>query len=108
MKVRDGEGKYLLKKAVSELLPAGDHLPAEAGLLGPGQRVVPRELGERAQREIRELVARRARPARLRRDRPALAGSTAPGRGDWAFQLWNIYNVSAWHDYWVAGRVPAG
>jgi hypothetical protein len=21
-----------------------------------------------------------------------------------AFHLWNLYNVSAWYDYWVAGR----
>ena len=26
------------------------------------------------------------------------------GRANWAFQLWNLYNVSAWHDQWVAGR----
>ena len=42
MKVRDGSGKYLLKKAVSGLLPQRDRRPPEAGLLGAGQRVVPR------------------------------------------------------------------
>jgi hypothetical protein len=26
---------------------------------------------------------------------------------DWAFHLWNLYNVSAWHDYWIAGRALA-
>ena len=26
------------------------------------------------------------------------------GRGDWSYHLWNLYNVSAWYDYWVAGR----
>ena len=23
---------------------------------------------------------------------------------EWSFQLWNLYNVSAWYDHWVAGR----
>ena len=26
------------------------------------------------------------------------------GPVNWAFHLWNIYNVSAWYDYWIAGR----
>ena len=29
------------------------------------------------------------------------------GRADWSFQLWNLYNVSAWHDHWVAGNATA-
>ena len=28
------------------------------------------------------------------------------GRADWAFQLWNLYNASVWHDLWIAGRNP--
>ena len=26
------------------------------------------------------------------------------GRGDWHKHLWNLYNVSVWHDRWIAGR----
>ena len=25
-------------------------------------------------------------------------------RGDWSLQLWSFYNVSAWYDFWIAGR----
>ena len=64
------------------------------------------ELGERAQRQIRESSL--AERGLLDYDAiDELWAPTASGRGDWAFQLWNLYNVSAWHDYWVAGRTPA-
>ena len=26
------------------------------------------------------------------------------GGANWGMQLWNLLNVSAWHDYWIAGR----
>ncbi len=26
---------------------------------------------------------------------------------NWGMQLWNLLNVSAWHDYWIAGREGA-
>ncbi|MBV9467238.1 MAG: hypothetical protein JO206_12820, partial [Solirubrobacterales bacterium] len=60
------------------------------------------EFGTRAQREIRESsLAERGLldygylDELWRRHR---AG------GDWGQHLWTIYNVSAWHDHWVAGR----
>ena len=75
MKVRDGVGKYLLKKAVAGLLPAEIVDRPKQGFGAPVSEWFREDLGERARREIRALVARRARPARLRRDRRALAGA---------------------------------
>ena len=110
--------------------PAGDEgarrrgqVPAEEGRLGLlPQEIVDRpkqgfsapvsewfrdELGERARREIR--TSSLAERGLLDYDAiDDLWRAHRAGRGDWAFQLWNIYNVSAWHDYWIAGRVPAG
>ncbi len=107
MKVRDGVGKYLLKKAVDG--------PAAATTSSTGRsRASARRSASGSART--SASARGGRSATRRSpsagcstttDRRPLGG--APGRpGDWAFQLWNIYNVSAWHDYWVAGRVPTG
>jgi asparagine synthase (glutamine-hydrolysing) len=107
MKVRGGEGKYLLKRAVASVLPPEIVARPKQGFSAPVSEWFRDELGERAQREIRSssLVER----GLLDYDAiDELWQAHRAGRGDWAFQLWNIYNVSAWHDYWVAGRVPAG
>jgi asparagine synthase (glutamine-hydrolysing) len=107
MKVRNGSGKYLLKKAVAGLLPAEIVNRPKQGFSAPVSEWFREELGERARREIREsslaecgLLDYEAIDELWRAHRA--------GRADWAFQLWNIYNVSAWHDYWVAGRIPTG
>jgi len=107
MKVRNGTGKYLLKKAVSGVLPPDIVNRPKQGFSAPVSEWFREELGERARREIREssLVER----GLLDYDTiDELWRAHRAGRGNWAFQLWNIYNVSAWHDQWVAGRVPTG
>jgi asparagine synthase (glutamine-hydrolysing) len=107
MQVRDGRGKYLLKRAVRGLLPSEIVNREKQGFVAPVAEWFRDELGARARREIRESSL----AERGLLDYEAIDGlwrAHRAGRGDWAFQLWNIYNVSAWHDYWVAGRVPAG
>jgi len=107
MKVRNGTGKYLLKRAVSGLLPAEIVNRPKQGFSAPVSEWFRDELGERARREIRQssLAERGLLDYEAIDD---LWRAHRAGRGDWAFQLWNIYNVSAWHDYWIAGRIPAG
>jgi len=104
MKVRDGVGKYLLKKAVAgTVLPEKIVYRKKQGFGAPVSEWFQGELGRRAQEQIR-------RPALRERglldydeiDRMWAAHRTGPV--NWAFHLWNIYNVSAWYDYWVAGN----
>jgi asparagine synthase (glutamine-hydrolysing) len=103
LKVRGGSGKYLLKRAVSGLLPAEIVNRPKQGFSAPVNEWFQGELGRRAQREIRESsLAERGLLDYDALDR--LWDAHRAGRGNWAFQLWNIYNVSAWHDHWVAGR----
>ena len=106
MKVRGGEGKYLLRKAVSGLLPAEIVNRKKQGFSAPVSEWFRGDLGTRAQREIREssLVERGLLDYDAIDD---LWRQHRAGRGNWAFQLWNIYNVSVWHDLWVAGRTLA-
>jgi asparagine synthase (glutamine-hydrolysing) len=104
MKVRDGVGKYLLKKTVAgSLLP--DHIVyrKKQGFGAPVSEWFQGELGRRAQRQIKEsALAERRLIDYDEVDRMWEAHRRGPV--NWAFHLWNLYNVSAWYDYWVAGR----
>jgi asparagine synthase (glutamine-hydrolysing) len=103
MKVRAGTGKYLLKKAVDGLIPHEIAYRPKQGFAAPVAEWFQGDLGERAQREIRESsLAERGLLDYDRIDEMWAAHRSGPV--NWAFHLWNVYNVSAWHDYWVAGR----
>jgi asparagine synthase (glutamine-hydrolysing) len=106
MKVRDGVGKYLLKSAVDGLLPHDIVYRKKQGFGAPVAEWFQGELGRRAQEQIkRSSLAERGLLDYDRLDEMWDAHRTGPV--NWSFHLWNIYNVSAWHDYWIAGRVLA-
>jgi len=104
MKVRDGVGKYLLKKAVAgSLLPEHIVYRKKQGFGAPVAEWFRGELGRRAQEQIRNSSLReRGLLDYGEIDRMWEAHRRGPV--NWAFHLWNIYNVSAWYDYWIAGR----
>jgi asparagine synthase (glutamine-hydrolysing) len=99
-------GKLLLKRAVSRLLPSDVVERPKQGFVAPVEEWFRGDLGGRAQREIRaSSLAERGLLDYDAIDR--LWDRHRAGRGNWALQLWSIYNVSVWHDLWVAGRAPA-
>ncbi len=101
MKVRDGVGKWLLKRTMDGLLPTDIVYRAKQGFGAPVAEWFRGDLGRRAQQEIRgSSLAERGLLDYERVDE--LWGAHRSGRADWSFQLWNLYNVSAWHDHWVA------
>jgi asparagine synthase (glutamine-hydrolysing) len=103
MKVRDGTGKWLLKRAVAGLLPNEIVNRPKQGFGAPVAEWFRGDLGWRAQREIRSSsLAERGLLDYARIDR--LWDAHRSGRANWSFQLWNLYNVSAWHDHWIGGR----
>jgi asparagine synthase (glutamine-hydrolysing) len=104
MKVRDGVGKYLLKKSVAgSLLPEHIVYRPKQGFGAPVSEWFEGELGRRAQRQIAGSSLRERGLLDYEQiDRMWHAHRSGPV--NWAFHLWNIYNVSAWYDYWVAGR----
>lgn len=103
MKVRNGEGKYLLKKAVEGILPPEVINRPKQGFVAPVSDWLRGETGAKIRRDIESsTLAERGLLDYEAIDR--LWDSHQSGRGEWAFQLWNIYNVSAWHDLWIAGR----
>jgi asparagine synthase (glutamine-hydrolysing) len=103
MKVRGGVGKWLLKRAVDGLLPSDIVYRKKQGFGAPVAEWFRGDLGRRAQQQIRDSsLAERGLLDYARIDE--LWDAHRKGRGQWGFQLWNLYNVSAWHDHWVAGR----
>jgi asparagine synthase (glutamine-hydrolysing) len=103
MKVRDGVGKWLLKRTVDGLVPSEIVNRPKQGFGAPVAEWFRGDLGLRAQREIRNSsLAERGLLDYTRIDE--LWEAHRRGTSNWSFQLWNLYNVSAWHDYWVAGR----
>jgi asparagine synthase (glutamine-hydrolysing) len=103
MKVRDGVGKHVLKKAVEDVLPRHIVYRKKQGFGAPVAEWFKGDLGRRAQQEIRNSsLAERGLLDYDQLDRMWDAHRAGPV--NWAFHLWNVYNVSAWHDYWVARR----
>jgi len=104
MKVRQGVGKYLLKRAVAgSLLPEHLVYRPKQGFGAPVAEWFRGELGRRAQSQIRHSALReRGLIDYGQVDR--LWEAHRRGPVNWAFHLWNLYNVSAWYDYWIAGR----
>jgi asparagine synthase (glutamine-hydrolysing) len=104
MKVRDRVGKYLLKRAVAgTILPEHIVYRPKQGFGAPVAEWFKEELGRRAQAQINASALRdRGLLDYAEIDRMWEAHRRGPV--NWAFHLWNIYNVSAWYDYWVAGR----
>jgi asparagine synthase (glutamine-hydrolysing) len=104
MKVRDGVGKWILKRAVDGVIPHEIAYRPKQGFGAPVSEWFRGELGKRAREAIRRSSL--AERGLLDYDRiDELWNAHRSGRTDWSFQLWNIYNVSAWYDYWVAGRL---
>jgi asparagine synthase (glutamine-hydrolysing) len=104
MKVRDGVGKYLLKKAVAgSILPEHIVYRPKQGFGAPVAEWFKGELGLRAQRWI-NASALRERGLLDYDEIDRMWEAHRRGPVNWGFHLWNLYNVSAWYDYWVAGR----
>ena len=105
-KVRDGVGKYLLKRAVRGIVADEIVDRPKQGFGAPVSEWFRGDLGVRARAEIR----RSALAERRLLDYEALERMWAEhraGQVEWGFHLWVIYNISAWYDYWIANRDPA-
>ena len=103
MKHRNGQGKYVLRQAVRDILPAEILNRPKQGFGTPMVEWLRGPFGQRAQETVRRstLIERGALElAPVNR----LFEEHRAGRLDWSYHLWNVYNVCAWHDRWVAGR----
>jgi asparagine synthase (glutamine-hydrolysing) len=101
-KVRDGVGKHLLKTAVEGLVDPDLVWRRKQGFGAPVSEWFRADLGEKAQREIRGSAL--AERGLIDYDHVDELWAAHRAGQEWSFQLWNLYNVSAWYDHWVAGH----
>jgi asparagine synthase (glutamine-hydrolysing) len=104
MKVRGTTGKWILKKAVAgTLLPEHIVYRRKQGFGAPVAEWFRGTLGYTVERQIRDSgLAERGLIDYAVVDR--MWTEHRGGRVNLAFQLWTLYNVSAWYDHWVVGH----
>ena len=103
MKYRDGNGKYVLKRAMRGTLPDEILDRRKQGFGTPMPEWLRGRFGELAEQTVRSSALRERRLLDMDQVVRLFAAHRA-GRGDWSYHLWNLYSVSAWYDRWVAGR----
>lgn len=102
MKHRNGQGKWILREAVRGELPGEILGRPKQGFGTPMTEWLRGPFGRHAQERVRSsTLAERGLLDYGAVD--ALFAAHARGRADWSYHLWNLYNVSAWHDRWIAG-----
>jgi asparagine synthase (glutamine-hydrolysing) len=106
LKIRGGVSKHLLKQALSGLLPDRILHRKKMGFGAPVSEWFAGELYRFAEDSI---LSSRIRELDLF-DYAAVKRMLVEhrsGRRERAFLLWNLFNLSRWYDYWVAGRRAA-
>jgi len=100
LKIKDGIKKYLLKKAVADLLPDEIINRKKMGFAAPVEQWLRGDFGNRAEATIlgSELVANATlnRSYIVKRFQEHRAGTA-----DHALHIWTLFNLCAWHDHWV-------
>jgi asparagine synthase (glutamine-hydrolysing) len=101
VKLRGGEAKYILKKAVEDLIPKEIINRNKMGFAAPMAQWLEGEFGKQAESEILssellDLVGFNKEPiAAMIRDHRA-------GRRDTSLLIWVLYNLTSWHSRWVS------
>jgi asparagine synthase (glutamine-hydrolysing) len=99
-KVRGGVSKYLLKKAVQGLIPDEIINRKKMGFGAPMSEWLRSDFGHAVQTAIRSSGLMRRGIFNLEYI-DKLFGWHYSGRSDCSIYIWNLYNCTAWYDYWV-------
>lgn len=101
MKHRDGQGKWILREAMKDRLPDEVLNRPKQGFGTPMAEWLRGPFGLVARDAVRSsTLAERGLLDYAGID--SLFAAHQRGRADWSYHLWNLYNVSAWHDRWIA------
>jgi asparagine synthase (glutamine-hydrolysing) len=105
LKYRDGETKYVLKRAAEGILPREIIYRDKAGFCGSSRNMLsPRLL------ELSEEVLPGARVIREHFDVgvvQSLLADQRQRRADNSFKIWNLLNLALWHQHWLEDPTSA-
>jgi asparagine synthase (glutamine-hydrolysing) len=104
-KVRNGEAKYLLKRAVAGLIPDAIINRKKMGFGAPMSQWLRGAFGKEAEGFILSSKLLQ-RPGFNREFIAALCSNHRSGREDNALFIWTLYNLAAWYEYWFERRRP--
>ncbi len=102
-KIRDGIGKHVVKRAVAGLLPDDLLWRPKQGFGTPVSQWFRGELGDQLDRQLETGAINETGWLDRGRVRELLDLHRS-GRAERSFQLWNVLNLSAWFDHWIAGQ----
>lgn len=97
---RGGESKYLLKRALTDLLPKEILYRKKMGFAAPMAEWLRGEFGAKAEAAVlssglmRRNLLDKNHVARMFRQHRS-------GKADHALHLWTLFNVAAWYDHWI-------
>jgi asparagine synthase (glutamine-hydrolysing) len=103
-KVRGGEPKYLLKKAVQGLIPDELIYRKKMGFAAPMRDWLQGDFGRAVHAAIRSSGLMRRGIFNLEYIDGLFAWHQS-GRADCSLYIWNLYNCTAWYDFWVDRKV---
>lgn len=102
-KTRNGEAKYLLKKAVEDLIPHNIIYRRKMGFGAPMADWLRGDFGRQAESAVlgsRLLQRGHFNIGHVRQ----LFEDHRNGRRDTSLYLWTLFNLTSWYDYWIEGK----
>jgi asparagine synthase (glutamine-hydrolysing) len=107
MKYRNGESKWILKEALRGVIPDQVLRRKKQGFGVPINEWMMQGLGGFVEESLMNSTLRK-------RDLfdygfiKRLLDEHRTGRVNYSFSLWNLFNLSLWHDQWIEGQGAAG
>lgn len=102
-KTRNGEAKYLLKKAVEDLIPHNIIYRKKMGFGAPMADWLRGDFGRKAEADV--LGSGLLRRGHFNVDHiRRLFSDHRSGTRDNSLYLWTLFNLTSWYDYWIDRR----
>ncbi|MEH2511210.1 asparagine synthase (glutamine-hydrolyzing) [Nitrobacteraceae bacterium AZCC 1564] len=103
-KTKNGEAKYILKKAVEGLIPDELIYRKKMGFGAPMADWLRGSFGAHVERSVMssELLTRGYFNLDFIK---RLFADHRSKRADTSLQIWTLYNLTAWYDYWIGNKV---
>jgi len=102
-KTKNGTPKYLLKKALEDILPDDIIYRKKMGFAAPMTEWLRGKFGERAENTV--MGSKLLDRARFNKHHiQSLFNQHRSGQANHALHLWTLFNLTSWYDHWIDGR----